>query len=164
MEKIGSQHFVEEEKEDSFRLNPSISAWLCGYPTLRHNSIPEWSQGILCKVPTLVMRRWKLLLFCSVTFTSFGTFGGQTGLWTRMSISVSSAFDCSVLGWRCPQLQHCCQIQHFITNQKIVILDKFLVVYNMLDLATILQLQTAPPQNTAVKAELTKIANCELRN
>ena len=69
-----------------------------------------------------------------------------------------------VLGWRCPQLQHCCQIQHFITNQKIVILDKFLVVYNMLDLATILQLQTAPPQNTAVKAELTKIANCELRN
>jgi len=68
MEKIGSQHFVEEEEEDSFRLNPSISAWLYCY-TLGHNSIPEWSQEILCKVPKPVMRRCKLLLFYSVTFT-----------------------------------------------------------------------------------------------
>jgi hypothetical protein len=41
-----------------------------------------------------------------------------------MSISVSSALDCSILGWRCWQLQHYCQIQYFVNNQKIIILDK----------------------------------------
>ena len=80
-------------------------------------------------------------------------FDPWSGLWARMSIWLSSALDCSVLGWHCWQLQHCFQVQHFVNNQKSIISDKFLVVYKMLDLSTMLQLWKAPLQNTAVPTQ-----------
>ena len=95
--------------------------------------------GLTCTpwTPMCVNSKWEVPIWTKKEWCSHRP---NSGLWTRMSIWVSSALDCSVLGWRCWQLQHCCQIQHFVNNQKIIISDKFLVVYKMFDLATMLQL------------------------
>ena len=68
-----------------------------------------------------------------------------------MSIWLNSVLVCSVLEWRCSQLQHCCQIQHFVNNQKFVRNDNFLLFTKFCNW------QQRHPKTLQFKAELIQI-------